>query len=115
MNIYDDLGMIKCIVGFAATGNFDKPEGVDIAALLDRVDALAEEYRRLAPDWSEAPKGYGWLAIDANGEASWYDKEPKMYSDSWWDESAIAYECTTDLPIGIDWRLCKWQRPEVAQ
>lgn len=83
----------------------------------------SEEFRALAPDWSKAPEGTSGYIIHSNGAATWirtlYDNinlvAPIPHSGSWslqhvwWNE----IDKVVDLPVGVDWRLCKWIRPEV--
>jgi len=35
------------------------------------------------PDWSEAPKGFDWAAMDSSGDWYWYDKKPVSMLVSW--------------------------------
>ena len=87
----------------------------DANALIDAFLFLKAQFDALAPTpkmWAEYPLAQ-WYAIDASEEANWYEIEPKMCSDSRWHESATEAHGQA-VPLGIDWRLCKWQRPEVA-
>ena len=78
--------------------------------------ALVPDYDALAPDWSNAPEWAQWYCIDAFGGASWTLTEPFVNdlewhnkdSSDWWTSAGYV-----ELLIGIDWRLCKWQRPGV--
>jgi len=81
---------------------------------------IAAAYRALAPDWSQAPEGATLYVIHADGKAEWIrgltnDVLPIQFSskwsyqNAWWSE----HHALIDLPVGIDWRLCKWLRPEV--
>ena len=79
------------------------------------VQELVAAYDALAPDWSQAPEWAKWYAIDANEEATWFEVKPKMYSNSWWDESGWPDEYGKAIPSGVDWRLCLWKRPEVIE
>lgn len=51
--------------------------------------------------------------LDANGRYSAYESEPH-----WTPNEPDEWEYTQrwigqhiDIPLGVDWRLCKWQRP----
>lgn len=79
------------------------------------VHDVVADYDALAPKPEEWPDGAQWYAIDASEESAFFSEEPKMYSNSWWHESAWPYGYGKSLPLGIDWRLCIWQRPEEAQ
>ena len=80
---------------------------------------LAEPY---APDWSQAPDWAKWYTMFDNGEVIFWELEPKciFLSYEWvWKEKDEKIGLTisrmsSKVPIAIDWRLCKWQRPEVA-
>lgn len=82
---------------------------------------LVAAYDALAPDWSSAPDDAKWYVID-NGVGKWCDGEPTPYATGWgyrncgrtWfvgGERGIT--TTIHIPLGIDPRMCKWQRPEV--
>ena len=88
----------------------------DVAAVRQMLDA----YDALAPDWDNAPEWAQWYAIDANGRAAIFGQEPEIEDPAWvieWtEESELPVEKgTVALPLGIDWQLCKWQRPEVTK
>ena len=83
------------------------------------VQATVAAYDALAPDWSQAPEWARWSAIHANGLRYWMEKEPSsQHGAVAWDNNCgkqeFDFDCDESLPIGLDWRLCKWQRPEVA-
>lgn len=80
------------------------------------VQLLVAAYDALVPDWSQAPDVAQWYAICADGEGHWYVEQPKVDErrGKWisvWPHSSGG---TVDIPLGIDWRTCKWQRPEAA-
>lgn len=35
------------------------------------------------PDWSQAPDWANWWAVDADGDAFWYESEPRQGKDHW--------------------------------
>jgi len=91
------------------------------------VQAMVAAYDALAPDWSQAPDGAQWYAIDADGVATFFDVEPEWEMFEWvidWrsdpdapsypNEPLILDAPKIDVPLGVDWRLCKWQRLEEA-
>ena len=91
----------------------------DIAAIAQMIAA----YDALAPDWNEAPNWAKWYAIDCHNAGFWFDApEPLITYDNetydaptWANNSICKFSAHVGLlPFGIDWRLCKWQRPEVA-
>jgi len=75
---------------------------------------IVAAYDALAPDWANAPDWAQWCAIDAGGVQCWYDGEPnvRIGACAWisQDERYVIYR-KINLSLGIDWRLCKWQRP----
>lgn len=84
----------------------------------DVVRELLAAYDALAPDWSNAPEWAQWCTKFENGSVVWFENEPILAQDhtAWEDDAGGDLQRgVTDklLPIGIDWRLCKWQRPEV--
>lgn len=100
---------------------------VELVAAQSQVASLIAAYDALAPDWSQAPDGAQWYAIDADGVATFFDVEPEWEMFEWvidWrsdpdapsypNEPLILDAPKIDVPIGIDWRLLKWQRPEAT-
>lgn len=83
------------------------------------VQATVDAYDALAPDWADAPEWAQWFAIDPNGDGFWFHDEPKANEWRWtngdWFRD-VGYEKgrRVNIPLGVDWRLCKWQRPEVT-
>jgi len=89
------------------------------ASVLARLaqEASDADYDALAPDWSAAPKWAMWYAIKAGGDAHYYEHEPWLveFGRTW--HAAVGmrtYHDTIELPLGIDWRLCWWRRPEAS-
>lgn len=83
------------------------------------VQATVEAYDALAPDWSQAPEWAKWSVIHANGLRYWMEKEPSwQHGDVGWvnngGKQAFDFDCDVDLLLGLDWRLLKYPRPEVA-
>ncbi len=78
----------------------------------------SNEFRALKPDWSVAPEGATGYIIQSNGAAKWIRTlkddinlvAPIERASAWsmqyvWWEEMDKY---IDLPLGVDWRLCKW-------
>ena len=93
-----------------------------IIEILRVLNNVVSAYDALAPDWRKAPSWAQWYAIDASKGAMdrhgyFYANEPiLMCSSACWastEKSARERKKKTQIPIGIDWRLCKWQRPQV--
>jgi hypothetical protein len=78
------------------------------------------------PDWSTAPEWAQWWAVNSDGAAMWYEHKPHLVHVThsvfggfmtWvpeggqgkWDRSS---NVTMSLPVGLDWRLFRYQRPQ---
>lgn len=98
-------------------GEYVFPPGerrVTVIAAQVKMFALIEAYEALAPDWTQAPEWAQWYTIDADGEACFTDIESEIVATVWSTYSGnMLLIGSVNLPIGIDWRLCKWKRPEV--
>ena len=89
---------------------------VELVAAQAQIARLVAAYDALAPDWSQAPEWAQWYTIDGKGEGNWHVEEPEHneWRCQWFSAWPHSYGGTVVIPLGIDWRLCKWQRPEVA-
>ena len=59
-------------------------------------------------DWSNAPKGARWWAVDANGEAHWFcTPDVAAFSDFWFSEPQSA----PSFGYVGDWRQSLVERP----
>lgn len=82
----------------------------------NHVRNVVAEYDALAPDWNRAPKYAKHYAIDADGAEAWYRSDPFLSTaigeETFWQASGDYKETgkIVKLPIGVDWRLCKWSR-----
>ena len=76
------------------------------------VQATVDAYDALAPKPDGWPDGAEWYTIDAENQCYWHIDEP-IYDGEWWSNTA-EFSGFTEIPLGVDWRLLKWQRPEVA-
>ena len=67
-----------------------------------------------APDWSQAPEGAKFFAVDANGKGFWYRSPPVVVQDFWRHPRTSDVDNAGDfiLPLGIDWRLTLQEKPE---
>jgi len=77
------------------------------------IDDLIAAYDALAPDWSQAPDDAKLNTIDSAGARFWHRAEPSIIRLGW-ESGTATWAGFVDIPIGLDWRLLKWQRPEVA-
>ena len=93
-------------------GTGGQQEYIDAAI---KIDHTLAEYLALKPDWTQAPEEVQWYTIDADGFACWNMDEPLMGSSMWSSVRRMYAGWSIPIPIGIDWRLCKWQRPVTAQ
>lgn len=82
------------------------------------MDSLADflsSYDALAPDWSAAPEWAQWYAIDADGCRAWYEPKPQAMGFQWHSTQlyrGVSMDEDFDLPLGLDWRLCLFKRPD---
>ena len=83
------------------------------------VQATVEAYDALAPKPDEWCGDDQWFVIDPNGDCLRFHDEPeanewRWTNDDWFRDVGYEKVRRVNIPIGIDWRLLKWQRPEVA-
>jgi hypothetical protein len=84
----------------------------DIAAIAQMIAA----YDALAPKDNEWPDDAQWYTIDASGVSIWHTASPSFDMTFYnWRSMTGWREKVIDLPLGVDWRLCIWKRPEVAE
>lgn len=106
MSMFDDIALVR--------SEFDDSWMIESLEAAERLDALRQQYEALASDWTQAPEWAEWSVIHANGLQYWYDTEPFVdHGFTGWNwrglQNDFCREC--ELPLGVDWRLCKWQRP----
>ena len=84
----------------------------------EEIDGLLKSYNVLAPkaeDWAAFPWAK-WYAIDACGASYWYEYEPEVHMAIWIvlgkDSARSAPASIVPVLVGLDWRDCKWMRPE---
>lgn len=85
---------------------------VELVAAQSQIANLIAAYDALAPKLDAWPDGAKWLTIDADGVCCWHEVEPTRYTWAW-ESTDMGWAGVVVIPLGIDWRLCKWQRPEV--
>ncbi len=95
-----------------------EPTGDIMVAAQNHLRSLVSQYDAIAPTpemWKQAPSWVQWYAIDACGDGKFREKEPTIFNEeSRWYGIPLEGHIDSVLPLGIDWRLCKWQRPEAA-
>ena len=98
-------------IGFLMTF-LPEPVGDYMKAAQSHLRELADAYNALAPDWSKFSDDVQWYTIDCDGNVMVSDVEPEIEHTEWLvDIDCISREAgVVTLPIGIDWRLCKWSR-----
>ncbi len=89
------------------------PGTAEIDPDIVNIDDLIAAYDALAPKPDAWPDGAQWYTIDAENQCYWHIDEPALF-DWAWDSNGLDWAGFVDIPLGIDWRLCKWQRPEVT-
>ncbi len=106
MSIFDDIAMVR--------SEFDDSWAIESLEAVERLEELRQQYNALEPDWTSAPPWAQWHVISANGQCYWTSSEPLVAENRWSLSGSIQENFIgASLSIGIDWRLCKWQRPEV--
>lgn len=71
------------------------------------------------PDWSQAPEWATWWAVDADCHVWWWELEPMVSGSGWTpmqflDSGRGHRGEVVDIPLGVDWRVLKQQRPQPA-
>ncbi len=113
MNVYDAIRDYLLNSMYSELGNDSR---LILGKLLIAYDALAP-----TPEmWAQYPWAQ-WYTIDANGASIFSADEPFVPTfserpNAFWDVNGKLHigQRSILLPLGIDWRLCKWQRPEVT-
>ena len=85
----------------------------------NHVRNVVAAYDALAPDWANAPDWAQWVTLFDNGKFVWWELEPESRimpngQYAWTEQDGRMGMAksgqVSPLPIGIDWRLCKWSR-----
>lgn len=108
MNFIDACGVLADSAELRANDVLAHEAREVIRAVVDAYDSLEPT----AEMWTDAPSLAMWYAIDAIGEANWYEDEPEAELWRWGGEVGWSDGDYVTIPEGIDWRLCKWQRPD---
>ena len=83
----------------------------EIAALRQRISELESQPKRPEPNWDEAPEWAMWWAVDADGEACFFEAEP-VRDDMIWDNRG-KWDCAGEVNLSnLDWRETLTKRPE---
>jgi hypothetical protein len=72
----DDGGCDKMFV-YRVALRFEVTTGTVAGQLQQPVQAPQEVAPPVLPDWSQAPEWAQWWAVDSDGEAYWYEEEPR--------------------------------------
>lgn len=113
---YLNVERMGSVVTVAVNAGLEMDKGYVIAPLPEgvRVCRAATVPR---PDWSQAPEWAQWWTVDVYGRETWHMREPELRGYQW--RPTYGYKCSrqVDIPLGIDWRLLKTERPrkEVAE
>lgn len=71
------------------------------------------------PDFRQAPDWARWWAISADGCQTWFEVEPQMMPGfgEWGapETAQVLHDGMIDIPLGVDWRLLKVERPTEAK
>lgn len=112
MNVYDAMGVLY--------DSAELPINDQLAHEAKRiVGNVVDAYDALAPDWANAPDWAQWVTLFDNGKFVWWELEPESRimpngQYAWTEQDGrmgmVKSGQVSPLPIGIDWRLCKWSR-----
>ena len=103
-----------------------EPVGDSMVLAQRHLTELVSAYDALAPtpkQWAAHPWAQ-WVTIFDNGKLVWWELEPTARimprgEYAWIEKDGLMgmarEEQVSPLPLGIDWRLCKWSRPEVTK
>ncbi len=109
MNIIEAMRVWRYGLPYGTGG---KSEYIEAAQIIENFLA---QYDTLAPTpemWEQAPDWVQWYAINADGDGRFREHEPTIFiEEGRWYGIALEGHIDNMLPFGIDWRLCKWQRP----
>lgn len=87
-------------------------DSTDLSTARKYCRELIDEQPSIDVDWNEAPEWANYHAVDADGEAWWYENEPRLlmscWSEVWCGE--IAKKGITNLE-GINWQQTLTKRP----
>ncbi len=65
------------------------------------------------PDWASAPAEANWHVVNPDGTQMWSVNEPDQQRSRWSVDGRWWIETKDiDIPLGVDWRLLKFQRPQ---
>ena len=117
MNVYDAMGVLY--------DSAELPVGDSLVReAMSIVGSVVIAYDELEPtveQWDAHPWAQ-WMTLFDNGKLIWWELEPgvRIMPDgecAWMEKDGRMGKTesgqVSQLPLGIDWRLCKWQRPEV--
>lgn len=120
MNVYEAMGrIVDYAISYLDIVPDTAASNEDVATIAQLLDAYAE----LAPDWANAPEWAQWVTIFDNGKLVYWECEPAPRimprgEYAWIEKDGrtgmARAEQVNPLPLGIDWRLCKWSRPEAV-
>jgi hypothetical protein len=87
-------------------------EDADVA--IETVKTWLSEYKQLEPDWSspKIPEWAQYVTVDASGDMFAFAHDIQVHN-AIWDANQVApkFLSRIQIPLGIDWRLLKWERP----
>lgn len=118
----DIITAIRTVTTCAANelSYYEPDEGDDPEYATDALTAIAivntwlADKQELAPDWTdpEIPAWTNFIAVDAYGNMSAFADDIEILLHMWHSKTGewkiIGFK---QIPIGIDWRMLKWQRP----
>lgn len=92
-----------------------EPIGDIMCAAQTHLRELVDAYNDLAPQWDKLPEWAQYYVIMPSGTVLISETDLVAIDYEWTDASEVIgrWKVLPDvvLPLGLDWRLCKWQRP----
>jgi hypothetical protein len=89
-------------------------QAAEIERLRAKVAALEAEKWQPGPDvWAQAPEWAKWVTGDYASWLMFHEDEPEFNTNRQWysDGRKQTSRMLPTLPLGVDYRLAKWQRP----
>lgn len=110
---YLNVERMGSVVTVAVEAGLEMDKGYIIAPLPPNV-RVCRAVSLPQPDWADVPEWAQWGAIEPDGNVSWHETEPQVVLFYWFGDgrNERAIGVFVDIPLGIDWRLLKFQRPQ---
>lgn len=108
MNFIDACGVLVDSAEVPANDVLAHEAREVIRAVVDAYDALEPTTQM----WADAPSEAQYYAIDGEGRVEWFEDEPTLMATCWDGEVGWSDGDYANIPLGVDWRICIWKRPD---